>query len=173
MHAEKHFLELERAGSVTQSTGPALASTDSTETVGTTRTSAAPLTQSTVTLAAPVTLIASCTLTSAARLTQTSQSAGSTLSTVMQSTTVTSDSASALSVFECTLRQFDVSKQLDILSKLFARITAHDVPSDFLQLAAGGMQNLRNAGRSNVIYLLAQAIGTMLTDNSDTLLPVK
>ena len=35
------------------------------------------------------------------------------------------------------------------------------------------MRNLRDAGRCNVLYLLAKAVGTMREDGRDTLLPTK
>ena len=82
-------------------------------------------------------------------------------------------SPTSLSVCERALEQLDVHDQFELLSKLFVRVSAHDVPSDFLRLAAMGMLNLRSAGRYNVIYLLAKAVGTMRVDDSDTLLPVK
>ena len=56
---------------------------------------------------------------------------------------------------------------------MFAKTYDLDVPADFLLLAASGMQNIRNAGRSNVIYLLSKAVGKMRIDDSDTLLPLK
>jgi hypothetical protein len=76
----------------------------------------------------------------------------------------------SLSVCEGAIQGLDVKEQLDILSKLFTKTCDLNVPADFLLLAASGMQNLCNAGRSNVIYVLAKAVGKMRTDDSDTLL---
>ena len=57
-----------------------------------------------------------------------------------------------------------------ILSLQYATPT---VPPDFLQLVASGMQHLHGAGRSNAIYLLAKALGTLRSDGSDSLMPAK
>ena len=46
------------------------------------------------------------------------------------------------------------------------------IQTDFLRLAAAGMNNLHIAGRSNTLYLLAKAVRTMRADNTNTLLPV-
>ena len=66
---------------------------------------------------------------------------------------------------------------MEILSTLFSELVkasnAPDIPLDFLTLAVAGMKNLQVAGRSNVIYLLAKAVGTRRADNADTLLPVR
>lgn len=45
------------------------------------------------------------------------------------------------------------------------------VPCDFLGLVVHGMKHLHIKGRSNVLYYLAKAIGTMRSDGSDSLLP--
>lgn len=47
------------------------------------------------------------------------------------------------------------------------------MPHDFLELVASGVQNLHRQKRTNVIYSLAKAVGTMKADGSDSLLPVK
>ena len=47
------------------------------------------------------------------------------------------------------------------------------MPLDFLELVAGGVQHLHEARRSNVIYSLAKAVGTMRKDGSDSLLPAR
>lgn len=76
------------------------------------------------------------------------------------------------------LAPFQPNEQLDILSHLFSEVaygTLNEpkVPTDFLRLAVDAMHNLRTSGWSNTVYLLAKALGTMRTDHSDTLLPVK
>ena len=66
---------------------------------------------------------------------------------------------------------------MEILSTLFSELVkvsnAPDIPLDFLTLSVAGMKNLQVAGRSNVIYLLAKAVGTRRADDADTLLPVR
>ena len=47
------------------------------------------------------------------------------------------------------------------------------VPGDFLSLCIKTMFNLSDAGRSNVLYHLAKALGTKKRDGNDTLLPVR
>ena len=71
------------------------------------------------------------------------------------------------------LQSLTVREKLDILARVFSEVSQHNVPADFLHLASSGMQNLRNAGRMNAVYLLAKAVGTMREDGSDTLLPTK
>ena len=46
-------------------------------------------------------------------------------------------------------------------------------PNDFLELALSAMEHLKSCGRSNVLYNLAKALGTLRTDHSDPLLPAK
>ena len=70
------------------------------------------------------------------------------------------------------------NQQSDILSLLLAAVVEGSfgvptVPTDFLRLAAAGMENLHTSGQSNTVYLLAKAVGSMRADNTDTLLPVK
>ena len=70
-----------------------------------------------------------------------------------------------------------LEQQFKVLSKLFSSLLQKDskcvVPDNFLELAANGMGYLHKCDRSNVIYLLSQALGTMRSDQSDSLLPVK
>lgn len=47
------------------------------------------------------------------------------------------------------------------------------VRDDFVILAAKAMLQLKNSGRSNVLYNLAKAIGTIREDGSDSRLPTK
>lgn len=67
---------------------------------------------------------------------------------------------------------------LEILSELFLiylreNSEVRSVPRDFLELVVQGMRHLGEAGRSNIIYSLAKAVGTMRPDGSDSLLPTK
>ena len=47
------------------------------------------------------------------------------------------------------------------------------MPTDFLELAASAAQHVHQCQRSNVIYNLTKALGTMRHDASDSLLPAK
>ena len=51
--------------------------------------------------------------------------------------------------------------------------TCSRVPDDFLNVVVKGVGHLKRTGRSNVVYLLAKALGTMRADGSDSLLPAK
>lgn len=83
---------------------------------------------------------------------------------------ITSDCHQALSVLQ-------PRQQVQVLSSLLVHYQREHsnirVPEDFLELAIRGMQYLHESGRSNVIYTIAKAVGTMRSDNSDSLLPVK
>lgn len=61
--------------------------------------------------------------------------------------------------------------KLMVLSALFADVGSF--PSDFLYLAVQAMDHLKASGRSNVLYSLAKALGTMRPDGSDSLMPAK
>ena len=69
-------------------------------------------------------------------------------------------------------------QQCSVLSKLFSKFLKQNssigsLPGDFLELALKGMVHLKNCNRSNVIYLLVKALGTMRPNQSDSLLPSK
>ena len=64
------------------------------------------------------------------------------------------------------------------LSELFSQYMANhfqirSVPSDFLELTVNGIKHLRECRRTNVIYALSKAIGSMRADETDSLLPVR
>ena len=61
--------------------------------------------------------------------------------------------------------------KLGVLSALLTDVASF--PPDYLFLAAKAADHLRESGRSNVIYSLAKALGTMRPDGSDSLLPAK
>lgn len=66
--------------------------------------------------------------------------------------------------------------QIQFISELFAAYCSSQnvtVRSDFLELALNGMNQLYNAGRSNIIYGLCKCLGTVRSDGSDTLFPCK
>ena len=70
----------------------------------------------------------------------------------------------------------DPVEQLNLLSDMFTLYLQQHThiqipPSDFICLAIQGMERLRKAGRKNVIYLMAKALGTARPDGSDSLLP--
>ena len=70
-----------------------------------------------------------------------------------------------------------LDQKFTILSQLFSEVMEEKhnikVPIDFLKLTAAGMVHLLPCNRGNVIYLLAQAFGSMRADESDSLLPAK
>ena len=78
-------------------------------------------------------------------------------------------------VQQCT--RLPIHSQLDVLSKLFSSYITSEmrlsVPDDFIILAARAMLQLKNSGRSNVLYNLAKAIGTPREDGSDSRFPTK
>ena len=47
------------------------------------------------------------------------------------------------------------------------------IPADFLQLSLIAVRHLNQCGRSNVVYGVAKAIGTMRPDESDSRLPAR
>ena len=76
------------------------------------------------------------------------------------------------------LKMLPSDQQCAVLSQLFATFLKQNTstrcpPSDFLELVVRGMTHLQQCGRSNVIYMLAKALGTMRPDQSDSLLPAK
>ena len=66
-------------------------------------------------------------------------------------------------------------QQLSVLSQLLVDYmhthAQSRVPGDFLNVIVEGVRHLKRSGRSNVIYLLAKALGTKRPDGSDSLLP--
>ncbi len=78
--------------------------------------------------------------------------------------------------FEKILTKLDPAKQMQIISELFSLLVGQSLipvpPPDFLELVILGMKRLHSNGRSNVIYLLAKAIGTMRPQGTDSLLPI-
>ena len=79
-------------------------------------------------------------------------------------------------VCQQALQPLDADHQLKVLSELFSSYLRHHShvppPHDLLRFIVLGMECLKNAGRSNVIYLLAKALGTNRPDGSGSLLPV-
>ena len=78
--------------------------------------------------------------------------------------------------FKETFTSLRSDEQLELLSELFSLLVRQSsvpiLPSNFLELVVKGMKRLHDGGRSNVIYLLAKALGTTRSDGSDSLLPV-
>ena len=82
----------------------------------------------------------------------------------------------AAAVCQEALAPLEADDQLDILSDKFSRFLKQRFqtkvpPGDFLKLVVQGMERLHASGRTNVIYLLAKALGTTRPDGSDSLLP--
>lgn len=75
------------------------------------------------------------------------------------------------------LARLPPDSQLEILSSFFSVVvgccpSAPMIPQDFLKLVLHGMQQLHAAGRSNIIYNLAKALGTLRSDGTTSLMPV-
>ena len=45
------------------------------------------------------------------------------------------------------------------------------LPDDFITLAVKGMEMLNKCGRTNVVYSMAKAVGSLRSDGADSLLP--
>ena len=74
------------------------------------------------------------------------------------------------------VKQQDGSKQLEIVSNLFCSYALSQditVPSDFLKLFLDASLHMRRCNRTNVVYGLAKAVGTLRKDGKDSLLPAK
>ena len=85
--------------------------------------------------------------------------------------------SSATDICQQALLPLQLSEKLRLLTILFSKAACAQfsfpaVPPDFLALAANSMQHLHCAGRSNIVYNLAYAFGTLRRDGTDTLLPV-
>lgn len=94
------------------------------------------------------------------------------------STETHSDPASPTDLCRQALLPLQANEQLRVLTTLFSEVARLQysfptVAPDFLGLVASGMQRLFTEGRSNTLYLLARALGTLRSDGSDSLLPVK
>ena len=75
------------------------------------------------------------------------------------------------------LARLPPDSQLEILPLIFSEVvgrhpSAPTIPQDFLKLVLHGMQQLHIAGRSNIIYNLAKALGTFRSDGTTSLMPV-
>ena len=66
------------------------------------------------------------------------------------------------------------SEQAGVVCKLVQALAAPSVkvPREFIAQSLLTMQRLQQAGRSNVLALLAKALGTIRPDGSDSLMPV-
>ncbi len=70
----------------------------------------------------------------------------------------------------------DVDQTLQLLSEIFSAYCSKfglEVPIDFIQYSAQGMQQLSDAGRTNFLYNLAKGLGTMRSDGEDSVFPTK
>ena len=68
-------------------------------------------------------------------------------------------------------------ERMRIISVLFSECLQDQavriMPQDFLQLVVSCLNNFHDRKRSNVIYFLAKGIGTLRSDGSDTVFPLK
>lgn len=61
----------------------------------------------------------------------------------------------------------------DLLTKFCSERFGIDIEQDFLYHAVTAIQNLKEAGRLNVIYHLSKGLSIQRSDGSDTLFPIK
>ena len=85
----------------------------------------------------------------------------------------TLSSSKSLETCSKSLAALQPAEKLAVLSQLFRKICKYPVETDFLQLAFSAMEHLNKNGRSNLVYQLCKCVGTMRSDGSDSLLPVK
>ena len=83
-----------------------------------------------------------------------------------------------LSACRSAIAKASPSERMRIISVLFSECLQDQavrmrMPQDFLQLVASCLNNLHDHKRSNVIYFLAKGIGTLRSDGSDTVFPLK
>ena len=66
---------------------------------------------------------------------------------------------------------------LQVLSRLFSShllaASSRSVSEDFLGHAAAAIVHLHKGGRTNILYNLAKGIGTLRSDGSDAMFPIK
>ena len=87
--------------------------------------------------------------------------------------TPSSQNFRAVSAFLSSLSD---DEKLAVISRLFEAQAVHcgvKFPADYLSLSITSAINLKEAGRSNMLYSLAKAAGSLRDDGSDTLLPLK
>lgn len=97
--------------------------------------------------------------------------------TMEPSTTDISEASRFTLRMQTALDMYPVSVQLQILTSLFQRCASQafhvTVPNNFLTLVLKASQHLSSCNRSNVLYGLAQALGRMRPDGSDSRLPAR
>lgn len=75
------------------------------------------------------------------------------------------------------LEKIPADQQLQVVSTIFHQLAESDygvqIGSDFLPLVLRASKHLHDCGRSNILYGLATAIGTLRIDGSDSRLPAK
>jgi len=105
------------------------------------------------------------------QFTQTSSTPRSFVSASMQTDDI--DALCLLALF----KKLPAEEQLQALSMMFIAYMSSSpcitVPEDFLIHAKNAMLQLRNSGRSNVLYNLAKGLGTIREDSSDSRFPTK
>ena len=100
-----------------------------------------------------------------------------TRSTTTTSATTQTESQNMTEVIAEWLKNLEEHKKLEEISKLFQSYVLVNysvtVPSDFLELSARAMAQLKLHNRSNVLYKLAKSMGTLRRDRSDSCFPMK
>lgn len=74
------------------------------------------------------------------------------------------------------MMQYDDATQLDIISDMFSSYACSQgvhAPKDFLQLFLNASLHLKTNNRTNVVYGLAKAVGSLRQDGTDSLMPVR
>ena len=74
------------------------------------------------------------------------------------------------------LKCLDGEQLLSFAGELFSIVAERQqvhVPTDFLPLSLSAMKQLESGGRSNILYGLAQGVGTTRADGSDSLFPTR
>ena len=78
-----------------------------------------------------------------------------------------------LSSMKCLLDSLPSSERASIINDLMQSLSSDlHVPSDFVSSSLACMERLKKCGRSNLLYGLAKALGTMRPDGSDSLMPM-
>ena len=80
----------------------------------------------------------------------------------------------AMTSMMCTLHSLPSQERAAAVGTLMQSLASPElnVPSDFVELSLASMKRLKNFGRSNILYGIASALGTMRPDGSDSRMPV-
>ena len=90
---------------------------------------------------------------------------------------ITENPASFISCTQEALEKYPRSLQIQLITSLCQKYAEKEyditIPEDFLTLFLKASQHLKSCHRSNIVYGLAKALGTMRSDKSDSRLPAK